>query len=103
MWSAMRGPPAYLHGRAPPGEVCRGRFFEPTQSLVLRHRIPVDPASCSRCIPAQSHQGDCLESGPTFSKFRARSGRGSLPSPPHPLTLEGGSHLTVQAYAGSLG
>lgn len=34
----------------------------------------------------QSHHRDCLESCPTFSKFRARSGKGSLP---HPLTLEG--------------
>lgn len=38
----------------------------------------------------QSHHGDCLESGPTFSKFRARSGKGTLPLPPH---SQGGGHL----------
>ena len=43
----------------------------------------------------QSHHRDCLESGPTFSKFRTRSGKGSLLFPPHPLTQEGGSPLTA--------
>ena len=76
--------------------VCVCVWFEPTQRLVLRHRIPAGWASCSRCIPAHSHHRDCLESGPTFSKFRTRCGKGSLPLPPHPLTLEGGSHLTHQ-------
>lgn len=74
-----------------------GGSFEATQSLVLRHCIPAGWLPVPDAFLPQSHQGDCcLESGPTFSKFRARSGKGFLPSPPHTLTLQRGSHLTHQ-------
>ena len=72
----------------------RNRAAQPEPCAETLHSWPGWLPAPDTFLP-QSHHRDCLESGPTFSKFRTRSGKGSLPLPPYPLTQEGESPLTA--------